>query len=50
MIGVLAVLFGVFVIASGVIEITTKDDCKVIKGDILGNVECDEIQVLEKKS
>lgn len=42
MIGVLAVLFGLSAVVFGVIEITTKDDCKVMQGDILGNVECDE--------
>jgi len=41
--GVLAVLFGAFILVSGVIEISTKEpDCKIIEGDILGNVECDE--------
>jgi len=41
--GVLAVLFGAFILVSGVIEISTKEpDCKIIEGDILGNVECEK--------
>jgi len=49
--GELLVLIALFAGIAGIIEISTKEpDCKIIEGDQLGNVECeDEIQVLEKK-
>lgn len=50
MIGVLALLFGISAVVFGIIEVSTKEpDCKIIEGDILGNVECDEIQVQQEK-
>jgi len=41
--GELIVLIALFAGIAGIIEISTKEpDCKIIEGDILGNVECDE--------
>ena len=48
-IGILAVFFGFSAVVFGIIEVTHKDDCEVVSGDILGNVECDEIQVQQEK-